>query len=259
MKPDEKDMLGYRPLSADLRHPPLDMLRGRIRVIADDPEKVSGRAEKGDDATTVTSQVIEEIGKAREDVLLTSPYFVPGKAAFAKLEQARSRGVSMTLVTNTMASNDEPFVSAAYEKYRPTLLAMGVQIYEVSPAILIKDMNFSEPLGSSVGRLHAKILVLDRQTTLVGSMNFDLRSSRENTELGLLVDSPQLAADVAELVGALRTVGTYRMRLSPQGNAVQWVDDQPGGEEVFDSEPEISWSTRLQVWLLSPFVSEGLL
>ena len=259
MKPDEKDLLGYRPLSTDIEHPPLKMLRGRIRVMADDPEKVSGRSEKGDDATTVTSQVIEEIGRAREDVLLTSPYFVPGKAAFGKLQQARARGVSMTLVTNTMASNDEPFVSAAYAKYRPTMLKMGVQIYEISPSILAKDMQLSEPLGSSVGRLHAKILVLDRQTTLVGSMNFDLRSSRENTELGLLVDSPELAADVEELVGALRAVGTYRMRLSSTGQAVQWVDDQPDGEKVYDSEPEIGWGTRLEVWFLSPFVSEGLL
>ncbi len=258
MKPDEKDLLGYRPLSTDIQHPPLKMLRGRIRVLADDPEKVSGRAEKGDDATTVTSQVIEEIGKAREDLLVTSPYFVPGKAAIEKLDQARKRGVSMTVVTNTMASNDEPFVSAAYAKYRPNMLAMGMQIYEISPGILAKDMMFSEPLGSSVGRLHAKTIVLDRQTTLVGSMNFDLRSSRENTELGLLVDSPELAADVVELVNALRAVGTYRMRLGPEGN-VQWVDDQPDGEKVYDSEPEITWGTRLEVWLLSPFVSEGLL
>ncbi len=259
MKPDEKDLLGYRPLSTDIERPPLKMLRGHIRVMADDPEKVSGRAEKGDDATTVTSQVIEEIGKAKEDVLMTSPYFVPGKAAFAKLGAARARGVSMTLVTNTMASNDEPFVSAAYEKYRPEMLRMGVQIYEISPRILAKDMQLSEPLGSTVGRLHAKILVLDRRTTLVGSMNFDLRSSRENTELGLLVDSPELAADVEELVGALRAVGTYRMRLSPTGQAVQWIDDQPDGEIVYDFEPEITWSTRLQVWFLSPFVADSLL
>ena len=123
----------------------------------------------------------------------------------------------MTLVTNTMASNDEPFVSAAYARYRRQMLQMGVQIYEVSPRILRMDSTFDDSfgamLGTSTGRLHAKMMVIDHETTVVGSMNLDFRSSRANTELGLFVDSPELAADVTSLVDELRSVGTYRMRL----------------------------------------------
>lgn len=263
MTAGERDVLNYAPLSADLLHPPLRLLRGEVRVMADDPEKVSGRSEKGDDPTTVTSKVVEAIDAAREDVLIASPYFVPGSAAIDRIRQVRGHGVAFTVVTNTMAANDEPFVSAAYARYRLRLLQMGVQVYEVSPRILridkMFDDDFGSPLGGAVGRLHAKVLVIDHQTTFVGSMNLDFRSSRENTELGLLVDSPELAADVAGLVAQLRSVGTYRMRLGPTGKTVQWVDSEDGQDTVYDDEPEVGLGTRIEVFLLSPFIGEDLL
>jgi len=259
-----RDFLNYGPLSRDMARPPLKMLRGRIEVVADNPEKVSGESASGMDPTTVISHVTQAIDGAHDDVLLASPYFVPGKAALERMYKVRHGGVPVTLVTNTMASNDEPFVSAAYARYRRKMLQMGVQIYEVSPRILRMDTNFDDSfgamLGTSTGRLHAKMMVIDHQTTVVGSMNLDFRSSRENTELGLFVDSPELAADVTSLVDDLRSVGTYRMRLGgASGTDVQWVDDEPDGEKVYDSEPEISLSTLIEVWLFSPFIAEDLL
>jgi cardiolipin synthase C len=259
-----RDFLNFGPLSRDMAHPPLKMLRGHIAVVADSPDKVSGESASGLDPTTVISHVTTTIGQAHDDVLLASPYFVPGKAALERMYKLRQRGVPVTLVTNTMASNDEPFVSAAYARYRPKMLKMGVQIYEVSPRILRMDASFDDSfgamLGTSTGRLHAKMIVIDHQTTVVGSMNLDFRSARDNTELGLFVDSPELAADVVSLVDELRSAGTYRMRLGgASGTDVQWVDDQPGGEKVYDAEPEISIATLLEVWLFSPFIEEDLL
>ncbi|MFL6696872.1 MAG: phospholipase D-like domain-containing protein [Vitreoscilla sp.] len=259
-----RDFLNYGPLSRDMERPPLKMLRGRIQVVADSPEKVSGESASGMDPTTVISHVSEAIAHAHENVLLASPYFVPGKVALEGLYKVRRSGVPVTLVTNTMASNDEPFVSAAYGRYRRKMLQMGVQIYEVSPRILHMDATFDDSfgamLGTSTGRLHAKMMVVDHQTTVVGSMNLDFRSSRANTELGLFVDSAELAADVTSLVDELRSVGTYRMRLGgASGTDVQWVDDEPDGEKVFEAEPEISIATLLEVWLFSPFIEEDLL
>ena len=89
-------------------------------------------------------------------------------------------------------------------------------------------------------------------------MNLDFRSSRENTEVGMLVDSPELASRRPGLIDELRAVGTYRMRLSPTGS-VQWVDSHGDKEDVYDSEPEVGFGTWLEVWLFSPFIDEGLL
>jgi cardiolipin synthase C len=258
-----RDLLNFRPLSIDVLTPPLKMLSGRIQVFADNPEKVSGRSERGDDKTTVASQVIESIVSSKEDVLLVSPYFIPGSAAMARMKRIRDDGVSITLVTNTMAANDEPFVSYAYARYRKRLLQMGVQIYEVSPRILSNTAGFPDTFGSSLGtstgRLHAKVIVLDHHITFVGSMNLDFRSARENTELGLLVDSPELAADVADLAAELRSKGTYRMRLSKPEGKVEWVDSEEGRDQVFQSEPEVNLWKELEVLLFSPFINEDLL
>jgi len=259
-----RDFLNYGPLSRDMARPPLRMLRGAIRVVADDPEKVSGKPVAGMEPGTVISHLTQEIGGARDHVLLASPYFVPGTMGLEGLAKVRQGGVPVTLVTNTMASNDEPFVSVAYGRYRRRMLQMGVQIYEVSPRILRMDATFDDSfgamLGTSTGRLHAKMVVIDHQTTVVGSMNLDFRSAKANTELGLFVDSPELAADVTSLVEELRSVGTYRMRLGgASGHDVQWVDDEPDGEKVYESEPEIGIATLLEVWLFSPFIEEDLL
>ena len=256
---DERDPLNYRLLSHEIAHPPLRLLRGQIRVVADDPEKVSGRAQDGHDSTTVTAKVIDAIRRAQEEALISSPYFVPGTAALDELRTTRQRGVAITLVTNSMAANDEPFVSAAYGRYRKRMLEAGIQIYEISPGVLRKEARLDEPLGKTTGRLHAKALVIDRRTTFVGSMNFDFRSSRVNTELGLFVDSPELASDVTDLVSTLRSIGTYRMRLSPVDGHVQWTASNPDGERIFDSEPEVDGWTWLKLLIFSPFIDEGLL
>ena len=220
---DEHDPLGYSPLSRDIERPALRMLQGRIDVIADDPEKVSGRSERGDDETTVTSQVIAVLQAANAQVLLASPYFVPGRRGMNTLEGLRARDVEVKVVTNTLAANDEPFASAAYARYRKRLLEMGVDVYEVSSKVLKSDRHFGPELGASIGRSHAKIAVIDRRTTFVGSMNLDFRSSRENTELGLLIDSPELADDVSGLIDGICAVGTYHLKLRDTDRSVQWV------------------------------------
>ncbi len=255
----DRDVLDYAPLSSELGTKALRLLHGNIRVVCDDPEKVSGRAESGSDATTVTSNVIEAIAGAKESVLLASPYFVPGAASMKRLRQVRDNGVAVTVVTNSMASNDEQLVSVAYSRYRVEMLRSGVQIYEISPNVIRQQHALQENFGTAVGRLHAKIVVIDRRTTFVGSMNLDFRSSRENTEIGLFVDSPELAGDVTELLDDVRAIGTYRLRLSSDSKRVEWVDTEPGSEKVYTDEPEVDWRTRLRLFILSPFVSEGLL
>ena len=114
-------------------------------------------------------------------------------------------------------------------------------------------------MRGSIGRSHSKLIVIDKQTTFVGSMNMDLRSSRENTELGLLVDSPELAQAVLGLAQRVRSVGSYRLRLVEPGDRLQWVATVNGVEKVYDEDPEVDLGTRLKVMLLFPFVSESLL
>ena len=260
LPPDARDTLGFEPLSEEIGSgAPPRMLHGDVRVFADDPEKVTGRSEGGEDAATVTSQVLAAIGQARSDLLLASPYVVPGARGLRGIGSVRGNGVAVTLITNTLAANDEPLASAAYARYRKPLLKMGVDIYEIGSRILKVDEGYGKQLGRSTGRSHAKLIVIDRRVTFVGSMNLDLRSSRENTELGMLVDCPELARELLARADRIRAIGTYQVRLDPRTHDIEWVMPASAGPRVLTAEPEVGWARRLEVLLLSPFVSEGLL
>lgn len=256
---DAKDALGQASVSAELAQPPVTLLRGKVQVWVDDPEKVTGRSESGLDESTVTSHMLAEVRAAKTDVKLVSPYFVPSELGMATLQDVRDHNVSASLLTNSMAANDEVFVSAAYARYRERLLKMGIEIWEISPHKLGEDKTIGPELGRSKGRMHAKLLVIDHRTTFVGSMNLDLRSSRENTELGLLIDSPELASEVEQLVQGVKEFGSYSLRLNEETNRVQWVERDADGVVVYDDEPDVGALTKLKVWLLSPFIGQSLL
>lgn len=257
--PDRADFMGYLPLSADLQHPPLRLLYGHVEPFADDPEKVSGRAELGDDKTTVTARVRNAIREARSDIVIDSPYLIPGKLGMEGMRVATERGVRIQVVTNSLGSNDEPFASAAYGRYRKEMLSMGVDLYEIDSSQLHRDSLISGALRGSMGRSHSKLIVLDREMTFVGSMNMDLRSSQLNTELGMLVDSPELAGHVLGLIDRLRIGGSYRLRLRQPGGQLEWVGTEGGVEKIHEADPGVDLGTKLKLWLLFPFVSESLL
>jgi putative cardiolipin synthase len=255
---DKPDILGYLPLSADLPHPPLKLLTGRIDAFADDPEKVSGKSEAGNDSSTVTARVGRAMAGARTELVVGSPYFIPGKLGMDGIRMAREHGVRVDIMTNSLASNDEPFASAAYGRYRVDMLKMGANVYEIDSRQLKNDALIGGALRDSVGRSHSKLIVIDRHITFVGSMNMDFRSSRVNTEFGMLIDSAELAEAVLGLADRVR-MGSYQLRLVQPGDKLQWVGRANGAEQVLDSEPAVDFATRLKLWLVFPFISESLL
>jgi cardiolipin synthase C len=257
--PDTPDLLGWYPVSADMQKPSLKLLYGHVEVFADDPEKVSGRSEAGTDTTTVTYRALDAIGAAKFEVTIGSPYFIPGKNGLERMQSIRERGVAINVVTNSLASNDEPFASAAYGSYRVRMLQMGANLYELNPAELKNDALIGSALHSTIGRSHSKLIIIDHNLTFVGSMNMDLRSSRLNTEFGMLVESPELAGEVLGLATKVLSAGTFKLRLAEPGDHLQWVATENGKEKVYDDEPEVPISTQMQIFLLFPFVSESLL
>ena len=203
--------------------------------------------------------MLKTVGEARSDVTVGSPYFIPGEAGLGDFRSIRERGVAVDVMTNSLASNAEPFASAAYGRYRVRMLKMGVNLYEIDPKELRNDPLIGAALRTSIGRSHSKLIVIDRHITFVGSMNMDWRSARVNTELGLLIDSPALAKEVLSLAQKVRPAGSCRLRLAEPGDRLQWVATENGIERVYDSEPEVDLATRLKVLLLFPFISESLL
>jgi cardiolipin synthase C len=201
--------------------------------------------------------VAHAIRQARREVLVVSPYLIPGPAGVAGVGQLRARGVQVTLLTNSLAATDEPIVHLGYRKYRGALLREGVALYEWSPAggtRVLREL-FS---GGTVLRLHAKAAIIDRELVYLGSMNFDPRSRDLNTEFGLLIHSPALAEALHAQLQRLIDEGAYRLQLQPDGSTLRWV--QPDGRMVAgEEEPDTDLGSRLLLDLLEPLIPEELL
>jgi cardiolipin synthase C len=163
----------------------------------------------------------------------------------------------VTVLTNSLAATDEPLVHTGYSRYRPSLLDAGVELYELSPTRTQRNTRLGL-FGSSVGRLHAKTAVVDGDKTFFGSMNLDPRSRTQNTELGVFVESPQLASEMLRIVKISRLQNAYRVRHN-EARKLQWVAVDDATEQVLDSEPESSIWLQLQNMFLGAFVPEQLL
>jgi putative cardiolipin synthase len=252
------DLLGYGPIVDDLDTGRLGLVWGRAVAFADPPGKVMAQTTEEATAMSVQMDVMARVNTATENVMISSPYFVPGTKGVQELNELTQRNVRITVLTNSLAATDEPLVHVGYARYRTAMLQSGVELYELSPARTRENERLSLP-GQSLGRLHAKAAVIDGRTVYIGSMNLDPRSDSTNTELGLIADCPELAREVARVLQVSSRRSAYRVRFAATEQRLEWLIDDEHGEVVYETEPEATPWLRFRNMLLSPFVPEHLL
>jgi phosphatidylserine/phosphatidylglycerophosphate/cardiolipin synthase-like enzyme len=225
---------------------------------ADPPMKQRSHGAPAPD--TVAARLLHQLSGAQSEVVLVSPYFVPGRTGLEHIQRLRARGVSLRVVTNATGTSDEPAVSLGYEPYRAEMLRLGVRLFEMSSTRLKRDATVRGFLGSSTGRLHAKLGFVDRQALLLGSLNLDARSALINTELGILVRDPSLTRQMLDFYRIDSSLGLYEVRLRDgEPEVLEWVAHDADGEERRTEEPEASWWLRAKLRVLSMFVPQELL
>ena len=204
---------------------------------------------------TVTMNVMDLVLASHSEVVLSSPYFVPGEMGVQAFGDLRRRSVKVTVLTNSLASNDEPLVHTGYARYRTALLKSGVDLYELSPSRTTQNRRLMLP-GTSKGRLHAKTAVIDRRYVFIGSMNLDPRSASKNTELGVIADAPDLAKEVLRVIHISKLQSAYRLAFAGDGETLSWLTMDDDKEVVLLTEPDTDWWTRVRTVLFAPFVPE---
>ncbi len=249
------DILGYGPVSEDFDGGLLGLHWGRASAFADSPDKVTATSDEMARSMSVSMSVMDLVLAARREVVLSSPYFVPGTTGVRAFGGLRERGVKVTVLTNSLAANDEPLVHTGYARYREALLRAGVDLYELSPTRIRRNERLHWP-GASLGRLHAKLAVVDRELVFIGSMNLDPRSASKNTELGIVVESPELAKEVLRVIHISKLQSAYRLQFGPDGRSLMWATMDDDGEVLLDAEPDTTLFLRVQNLLLAPFVPE---
>ena len=167
-------------------------------------------------------------------MLLENAYWVPRQSALDTIrERWTDRGIRVVMVTNSLASHDVPAVNSGYKKWRKPILEAGVELHELRHDAAVKARQDTPPVESDFLGLHAKTFVIDRKLAYVGSHNFDPRSHDINTELGVLVESPGLARDLAQRIEMdMQSENSWRVELDDDGRLF-WeagdlrVDRQP--------------------------------
>ena len=240
--------------------PRMILVAGDAEVHADPPDKVF-TAITGPQPSAAMAGILATMGRARREVAIMTPYFLPGEVGMPMMREAARHGVRTVVYTNSLASTDEPLVHHLYQRYRPELLRLGVQLHEFSPAMAQRSLGFGR-FGRSVPRLHAKTAVIDERWLAVGSVNLDGRSAVANTEMSVVIDSPPLAAAARQLTqgSGSGAQATYRLRLQADGQTVEWLGtDAEGRPTVSTDEPGDHPALRLKLWLQSLLVPEHLL
>ena len=256
-----ENLSGDYPLMGELLEPALvrgrvPLVAGHARVLADQPSKVQSHIETlAGLLETVNKGVLEVLEAAQSEVIMMSPYFVPQQRHLDNMRKAVQDHKRVVVITNSIGSTDEPLVYAAYAKRRKAMLQSGVELYEINPEDPVKYKTLGD-FRSAKGGLHAKVALMDQQRVFIGSMNLDARSAVANTELGMIIDSPQLTTDILRMIRSANV--SYHLRLGPTGE-IEWVELDQGREIVYTTEPNLGFWARFKLFLLSPLVSERLL
>jgi putative cardiolipin synthase len=214
-----------------------NMFTGTAKVIYDEPLVGEG---------SPPVQLIESLDEltldAQEEILVSTPYFIPDKEFYKTVPALVSRGVRAEILTNSLGSTNHPIVHSAYKKHRKKVIELGVKLFEMRYDAAARKEYDTPPVQSRAFGLHAKAIIIDRRFVYVGSLNLDPRSIYLNTEFGLIIESPKFADAVAkEFEASLVPENSWQVLLDDR-NRLIWKS----GDKVIRREPARTFWQRFQ-------------
>ena len=218
---------------------------GAATLLLDEPPR-ENPAETEDAPVQVGEKLIAAIDAATAEVWLISAYLIPTAELEQAVARAIGRGVRVRILTNSIRSNNHLSAHSAYRRHVRELVGMGVEVHEVRDDAEDRALYIESPVEDKTLCLHAKVMVFDDDRVFIGSANLDPRSLRINTEMGLLIESPALNAELRRVLEpdfSLRNA----WRLQLDDGRMTWASD----DEVLDHQPEPSYMRRIEDWFLS--------
>lgn len=242
-------------LADKIRHKQVAYAWGEGDVVYDLPEKLLH-----DESRTefhLAPHLEPYLEKVDEELIIFSPYFVPGKEGVANLAAYKERGVQVRILTNSLASNDVAIVHSGYAKYRKKLLRAGIELYELNKKMSRKEKKEKKgDRGSSKASLHAKSFIFDRAQIFVGSLNLDPVALYNNTEIGVVITQKGLAEEMAEWFDQNIDKIAFRLELVKDEygyEQILWHGFEDGKEVTYTKEPHTGFWTRFGIGFLEIF------
>ena len=196
------------------------------------------------------------INEAQTEILLESAYYIPGVGGTDKILELHNKGIKVRILTNSMISNDVAAAFVFYEKYRQQMVENGAELYELRPDPNTQKKFWSLLASQSAASLHTKVMVFDRRKTFIGSLNLDSRSVNINTEVGLLIDSAELAEQIITYMDiGVQASDSYRLEIekvdSNHVGELVWISEDDGKEVREYSDPKAGFWRPVSAWFIS--------
>ena len=240
-------------LAKNIRDNKVEFILGDAVIVVDHPDKITSSRDANE--LHLVSQLAPYFQNLKKELIIISPYFVPGDEGVDFFRELIDRGVRVRILTNSLSSNDVGIVHAGYAKYREALLKNGVELYEMNKKLTRKQRKEKKGASSSSkASLHAKAFVLDRKKVFIGSLNLDPRSFYENTEIGLILNSPEVAGTMTDILTEDIDHHAFRLELHTDEDGYEeilWHGYENGEPVTFDVEPYTSFWRRLGVSIMS--------
>jgi len=236
-------------LSNKFRDNDVSYLWGDADVVVDHPDKISSSRDASE--LHLMTQLEPYFDGIEKELIIISPYFVPGHEGVKFFKSLTDKGVRVKILTNSLSSNDVAIVHAGYAKYREDLLRNGVELYEMNKKLTRAQRKKKKGVGgSSKASLHAKVFVLDREQVFIGSLNLDPRSFYENSEIGLILNSSEIAEGMAKGFDVDIAKHTFTLELKKDEDGYEellWHGNEDGNPVTFDVDPYTSFWRRFGV------------
>jgi len=211
------------------------------KLVYDSPDK--GVKSKAEQAARITTPLVESLRSAEKELIIASPYFVPRKSGIEAFSELANRGIDISIITNSLAANNQFSVHGGYAPSRKPLLKNGIKIYEMRPDANVSGAEIVAASGAKA-TLHTKAFIVDRHEIFIGSFNFDPRSANINTELGVIIKSPEIARELAQRVDENISTQSYELFLNKNGK-LRWRGiEEDGRELILTKEPQTTWGQR---------------
>ena len=226
-----------------------DFIWAPARALYDEPDKLQTKQEE------VADHLIQLAKDKDHDVMIEAAYVIPGSEGIERARINKEWGIRQRLLTNSLATNDVAAAHAGYAKYRRDLIRNGVELYELRPGASTVRAEWSALAGRSKASLHTKAFVIDSSLVAIGSFNVDPRSIALNTEIVILVESDELAAQVLEYMDeGIRPENSYRVILENDAETgverLVWITQIDGEEVRYYSDPGAGFWRRVSAWLM---------
>jgi cardiolipin synthase C len=231
------------------------LLAGQLPLAWADAQVVGDSPQRRGDA--LYEPVAKAVSAVQSELLIVSPYVIPSKDQWDLLKDRRTHHVRVRILTNSLESAPELSAHSGYMHVRKRLLQEGVELNEVRSHLDSVKGSGQSSTVSSYGNyaLHAKLYVMDRQCLFIGSMNWDQRSRHLNTEIGLIIESPELAQETARRFEAMtQPAASYSVVMSdksPISTQITWRTSEEGVAVVYEKEPARSAWQRMRVRALA--------